>query len=510
MKKTFILVVLDGWGIGRNDETNPVYIANPKNFAWLNENFPVTSLQASGITVGLPWGEVGNSEVGHLTLGAGKVLYQYYPKITMMIRDKTFFSNTALKDACAHARKNNSAVNLIGLLSKGNVHASIEHIQALLQMMELEKIDHVRLHLFADGKDTQPHTLEALLSALPKAKIATLTGRYYAMDRNKNWSLTRIAYENITGQSGTRLENAHPAIEATYKRGLTEEYLPPLCFGDDSAVQENDAIIFFNFREDSMRQLAESFIIKGFSEFPVKDFQNLYVATMTVYEDRFAVPVICPAEEILNPLGKVLSDAGKTQLRLAETYKYAHVTLFFNGYRETPLPNEYRIVMPSISTARIEDHPEMMAGQITDRLLDAIQSHGFDFILVNYANADTIAHTANYEAGIRAVETIDKELGRILKVAINPETVLMITSDHGNIEEMLNPSTGLPESQHDASPVPFYLIAPEFKGRKFTNWRNLSSETMGSIADVAPTILELMQIRKPPEMTGRSLLEGIV
>ena len=510
MKKTFILVVLDGWGIGRNDESNPVYIANPKNFAWLNENFPVTSLQASGISIGLPWGEVGNSEVGHLTLGAGKILYQYYPKITMTIQDKTFFSNPALKDACAHARKNNSAVNFIGLLSRGNVHASLEHIQALLKMAEMEKIENVRLHLFADGKDTPPKTLELFLREIPKEKIATLTGRYYAMDRTKNWALTRIAYENLTGQAGSLVADARPTIEATYKRGLTEEYLPPLRLGEDKIIQENDALVFFNFREDSIRQLAESFIVKGFSEFPVKDFKNLYIATMTRYEERFGVPIICSSESIENPLGKVLSDAGKNQLHLAETYKYAHVTFFFNGYRELPFLNEYRTVIPSISTARVEEHPEMMAGPITDRLIDATESHGFDFILVNYSNPDTIAHTANYEAGLRAVEVIDKEIGRLLKVAINPDTVLIITSDHGNIEEMINPTTARPESQHDANPVPLYLIAPEFKGRKFTNWGNLSGETMGSLADVAPTILELMGIQKPPEMAGRSLLEGIV
>lgn len=510
MKKTFVLVVLDGWGLGRSDETNPIYIVNPKNFAWLNENFPVTSLQTSGISVGLPWGEVGNSEVGHLTLGAGKVLYQYYPKITMMIWDKTFFLNPALKNACAHARKNNSAINFVGLLSKGNVHASLDHVQALLKMAEMEKIENVRLHLFADGKDTPPNTLESFLREIPKEKIATLTGRYYAMDRTKNWALTQIAYDNITGRAGSPVADARPAIEATYKRGLTEEYLPPLRLGKDKIVRENDALVFFNFREDSIRQLAESFIIKGFDKFPVKDFKNLYVATMTQYEEYFAVPIICPSESIENPLGKVLSDAGKNQLRLAETYKYAHVTSFFNGYREAPFVNEYRTVIPSMPTARIEERPEMMAGPITDRLIDAVQSHGFDFILVNYSNPDTVAHSANYDAGLQTVEIMDKEIGRLLSVAINPETVLIITSDHGNIEEMINPITAHTESQHDANPVPLYLIAPEFKGRRFVNWRNLPGETMGSLADVAPTILELMGIQKPIEMTGRSLLEGIL
>ncbi len=510
MKKTFILVILDGWGIGKNDESNPVYVVNPKNFAWLKDNFPMTSLQASGISVGLPWGETGNSEVGHLTLGAGKILYQYYPKITLAIRDKTFFSNPALTNAFAHARENNSAVNLVGLLSTANVHASLEHIEALLKMAEMEKVENVKLHLFADGKDNPPNTLETFLKKIPKEKLATLTGRYYAMDRKKNWALTQTAYENLTGQGGTLSADPDAAIQATYARGLTEEYLPPLRFGINKSIQENDAVIFFNFREDSIRQLAEAFIIPGFSYFPVKDFKNLYIITMTRYEDKFTVPVVFPTDVVESPLGKVLSDAGKNQLRLAETYKYAHVTSFFNGHRELPFLNEYRILIPSAPAPHAEDHPEMMAGPLTDRLIEAIQSHGFDFILANYSNADTIGHTANYDAGLRTVEELDKQIGRLLKVTINSETVLVITSDHGNIEEMIDPVTGLPESQHDPNPVPFYLIAPEFKGKKFVNWKNLANETMGSLADVAPTILELMGIEKPLDMTGRSLLEGLI
>lgn len=509
-KKTVILVILDGWGIGRDDESNPIHVANPKNLQWLKENFPMTSLQASGIAVGLPWGEVGNSEVGHLTLGAGKTLYQYYPKITTAIRDKSFFENPALLGAFLHAKKNNSAVNLVGLLSKGNVHASLEHLQALLDMAEQKSFSNVQLHLFADGKDCQPKTVLEFLKEIPQEKLATLTGRYYAMDRNNNWRLTEVAYQNLTGQGGKVVNDPTPDIEATLAKGLTEEYLPPLRFGDEKSIHDNDAVIFFNFREDSIRQLAEAFIVKNFASFPVRQFQNLYFATMTHYEDQFSVPVAFQADNVEMPLGRVLSEAGKNQLRLSESYKYAHVTYFFNGYREEPFKNEYRALIPSISTPKPEEHPELMAGPITDRLLEAAQSLAFDFILVNYANGDTIAHTASYDASIKAVEVIDEQIGRLLKVAVRDEIALLITSDHGNVEEVLNPQTFLPESQHDFNPVPLYLVAPEFRGRKFLNWKNIENETMGSLADVAPTILELFGVTKPPEMTGRSLLEGLV
>jgi 2,3-bisphosphoglycerate-independent phosphoglycerate mutase len=508
MKRSVILVVLDGWGIGRKDESNPIYVVKPKNLGWLEDNFPLTSLQASGIAVGLPWGEVGNSEVGHLTLGAGKILYQYYPKITMAIRDKSFFKNQAIRDAFIHAQKNGSSVNLLGLLTDANIHASVEHLEALIKMADAENVP-VKLHLFADGKDSAPRSAEKLLKRIPLDKLATFIGRYYAMDRNQNWNLTELAYETMTGGDIAASSDAVEALNETFKKGLTEEYLPPVRI-NNQIIEDGDAVIFFNFREDSIRQLAAAFVLKQFTKFPTKNFKNLYIATMTNYDDSFVVPVAFRADTVTNPLGKVLSDAGKTQLRLAETYKYAHVTYFFNGYREPPFKSEYRILVPSLSTPHPEEHPEMMASAITDRLIEAAQNSAFDFVLVNYSNPDTIAHTSNYQAALKAVEIIDNEIGRFLKVAVNPQTAVLITSDHGNLEEMISPITGLPESQHDPNPVPFYLIAPEFKGRKFLNWGNIENETMGTLADVAPTVLELLGIPKPKEMTGRSLLENLI
>jgi len=505
-----ILIILDGWGIGRNDESNPIYTVNPPVFKFLQDNYPTTSLQASGINVGLPWGEVGNSEVGHLTLGAGKILYQYFPKITMAIQDGSFFENKSFKDAFAHVKENNSTIHFAGLLSHGNVHASLEHIDALLKMAEKEGVTNVQLHLFADGKDVPPRSIESFLKKIPRDKIATLIGRYYAMDRNGSWRLTQVAYELMTGNLGTLVEDPIPTIKSTFDKGLTEEYLPALKLRQDAGIKDNDSLIFFNYREDSIRQLAESFILPDFDGFPVKKIQNLYIATMTHYEDSLDIPVAFPPDTVSDTLGKVLSDTGRNQLRLAETYKYAHVTYFFNGLREPPYKGEYRALIPSISTPNPDTHPEMMASGITDRLIEAIQDNSFDFILVNYANGDTMGHTSNYQAAEAAVKTINDQLDRVLKFSEKTKPIIIITADHGNIEEMINPITALPESQHDPSPVPLYLIAPEYKGRKFTNQDNIALETLGSLADVAPTILELMKIPQPPEMTGRSLMDSLI
>jgi 2,3-bisphosphoglycerate-independent phosphoglycerate mutase len=507
-KRTYVLIVLDGWGIGRDDKSNPIYVAKPASFAWLHDNYPVTSLQASGIAIGLPWGEVGNSEVGHLTLGAGKVLYQYYPKIMMAIQDGTFFENKVLKDACAHARESGGAINFAGLLTAANVHASLNHLKALIKMAEQEKVSKINLHLFADAKDSPPHTVEKFLKEVPPQYLASLMGRYYGMDRQGDWRLTEAAYKTMTGQFGPLVQDPIASIEANYKQGVTEEYLPPMRFADDKKVQDGDALFFFNYREDSIRQLASSFIAHPFDKFATLDFKNLYIGTMSHYDDSFNVPVAFPADTVENPIGKVISDHGLTQLRLAESYKYAHVTYFFNGLREAPFPNEYRTLIPSNESLHPEEHPEMMAKPITDRLVEAMENRAFDFILVNYANPDTIAHTADYDAGVLAVRVIDREIGRVLKTAESSGALVAITGDHGNMEEMINPMTGLPESQHDPSPVPFYLMGEEFKGKRFINQDSLAAETLGSLADVAPTLLEIMNIPKPAEMSGRSLLDG--
>ena len=314
----------------------------------------------------------------------------------------------------------------------------------------------------------------------------------------------------MIGKVGQITADPAPIIEALYAQGSTEEYLPGIRFAENKNIQNGDSVIFFNYREDSIRQIASAFIKKDFAHFPVTPLNDMYIATMTHYDDAFDVPVIFPPDNVENPFGKVISDLGLTQLRIAETYKYAHITYFFNGLHEPPFPGEFRTVVPSNMTAHPEDHPEMMAGAITDRLIESLQTGGFDFILVNYANPDTIAHTANYNAALEAIKVIDAQIARVVKLAENPDTTIIITSDHGNVERMIDEATGMPQSQHDASPVPLYLIGAQFKGKHFVNSNSLALETLGSLADVAPTMLQIMGIKKPEDMSGSSLLDGLI
>ena len=510
MRKTLVLIVLDGWGLGARNESNPIYASQLPTFKFLEETYPMTSLEASGINVGLPWGEVGNSEVGHLTIGAGKVLYQHFPRISLAIRNESFFSNQVLKDAFAHARKNNSAIHFVGLLTKGTTHAALEHIQALVAMAGREQFDNFKLHLFGDGKDGPPRMFEPLFDQLPKEKVASIIGRYYAMDREQDWTLTKTAYDTIAGENGPLVESPKQLVDSTYERGMSEEYLPPMRLQADGAIKDNDAVVFFNFREDSIRQLAEAFLIPNFDKFPVKKFANLHVTTFTRYEEKLTAPVAFPEDAVEKPLGWVVAEAGKTQLRLAENYKYAHVTYFFNGYREAPFKDEYRVLIPSVQTPRPAEHPEMMATAITDRLLQALENQSFDFMLVNYANPDTIGHTGNYEAAVAAVKVIDREIGRIVPAIEKSGAILVITSDHGNVERVYDPLTGRAETQHDPNPVPFYLVSAEHKGRSFFNSSDPYMQTGGSLADVAPTVVELMDLPKPPEMEGLSLMSNLI
>ncbi len=506
MRKTVVLLILDGWGIGEENSSNPIYAAEPKNFLWIKEHYPTTTLQASGISVGLPWSEIGNSEVGHLTLGAGKVLYQYFPRITLAIHDGSFFKNPALTGAFDHAKKNNSLVHLVGLLSKTNIHSSVEHLEALLRLGEQKGVT-VYVHLFADGKDSPARSMEELLRRVPEDQVASIIGRYYAMDREKKWRLTKEAYDTLLGKSEISTGTIKEALAATYARGLTEEFLPGLRVNPKAGIRGNDVVIFFNFREDGMRQLAEAFCIQEFKHFPVERFVNLYVATMTQYENDLKVPVAFPPQVIKYPLGKIIEHEGKNQLRLAETYKYAHVTYFFNGYREAPFKNEYRVLIPSIATPHADEHPEMMASAVTDRLLPTLENQAFDFILVNYANPDVVAHTGNYDAAIKAVKAVDAELGRILGVR-TPEITLVVTADHGNVEAILDLFTGRAAGHHNPNPVPLCIIGERFQNRKFVNG-NIWTEPLGVLSDVAPTILDLMDIPKPKEMDGHSLLEHL-
>ncbi len=517
MKQRVVLAILDGWGIGKKNATNPLHTYPPQAINELKSNYSIGSLQSSGIAVGLPWGEEGNSEVGHLTIGSGKIIYQHYPRITLAVRSGAFFKNQVLQNAFTHAKKNNSGVNLVGTLSKGNVHASIEHLEALLVSAKRAGLTDVRLHLFADGKDSPPRSLldlldqvETMIKSIGIGRVASVIGRYFALDRDEHWNLTEAAYKTLVGQ-GSVVTDLPAEVAKNYAKDFGDEFFEPKLLGPNpTGIKNNDAVIFFDFREDSIRQLAASFLQKDFNRFPRGELSNIFYATMTHYSDNFDCPVISPPETITEPLGKVLADAGLTQMRVAETQKYAHVTYFFNGYRDAPYENEYRVLVPSQNIARPDEQPAMMAKEIATRVIEAVSGGGFDVVIANFANADVIAHTGNYEAAIETIKVLDQEISRITKSCLEQNAVLMITSDHGNIEVMLDARTGQPETKHDANLVPFYLIGRGYEKKKTSiEVERLEQEAMGLLADVAPTILEVLGVAKPKVMSGQSLLQNL-
>jgi 2,3-bisphosphoglycerate-independent phosphoglycerate mutase len=512
MRNTVVLIVLDGWGIGVEGDSNPIHVAKPKNIEYVKNNFPSGALQASGIAVGLPWGEEGNSEVGHLTMGAGKIIYQHYPRISLAVRDGSFFSNPTINGAFDHAQKNNSKVNLIGLVGEANVHSSMEHLQALIDLADRKKVDY-RIHVITDGRDSAPQSAFSLIEKLPQDKIGSIAGRFYAMDRDKRWDLTQRAYEMLVGNGATiPLSEIKNHLQQAYDKKLNDEFIVPALIGTtDNAVKDNDAIFFFNFREDRTRQMAESFVDPSFAEFPIKKFSNLLIASMTQLKEDFTIPVAFPPQRVDNPVGKVIAENQKSQLRIAETQKYAHVTFFFNGLNDKAFQNEYRILIPSRIIPQQDQDPVMMAPEITTRLLQAIEEETFDFILVNYANADMVAHTGNFDASLKAIGVIDEQVGKIVQTILQHNAVAIITSDHGNIERLFNPLTGEPETKHDTSPVPIYLVGSKYKKPQNPfDVKERERFMAGMLADIGPTILELMELPKPQEMTGESLIKSLL
>lgn len=514
MKRTVVLAVLDGYGIGAKDDTNPIYLAEPQTINYIRKNYLSGALQASGIAVGLPWGEEGNSEVGHLTLGAGKVIYQHLPRISLAIKNKSFFTNEVLAKVFAHGK--NSRVHLAGLLTDGSVHASFDHLEALVQYAKAAGVTKLSLHLFTDGKDSAPRSAPTLLQKIATVleregigEIASIGGRFYALDRDDHYDRTKKAYDAIVGK-GPRAQYAVSPIEQSYASGLEDEFVTPATVNPDACVKDGDAVIFFNFREDSIQQLAKAFVVPGFDKFPVIPADKLTVATFTGYNPKFTVPVAFPMERVDMPLGKVLADKGLVQLRIAETEKYAHVTYFFDGLANATFQNEYRIMIPSQNVARHDEHPEMMAGEIANRAVQAIEEGGSDFILVNFANPDIIAHTGNLEATRAAVTATDGALARVLDACLKHDAVLVMTADHGNAERLRNPLTGAAETKHDPSPVPVAIVGKEFTSVK-TDAEFAASETeiAGVLSDVAPTILRMMNIPQPEEMTGENLIPNL-
>ena len=516
------LVVLDGWGIGKENFSNAIYRAGSPNIDEIKKYYPMTTLQASGAAVGLPYNEAGNSEVGHLTIGSGQILYQYSVRISQSIRNGSFFQNPALLEAFNCAKQNNSALHLIGLFSDNIVHSSYEHLIALVDFANKLKIEKVNLHLFADGRDSLPTKGKDLMKQLKKdlqmrgqGKIASLAGRFYGMDRDKNWLRTKKAYDILVFGKGKIINDEIAYFEESYKEGITDEFIVPALItnqgGPSSAniIQEKDAVIFFNFREERMRQLAEVFCNPDFKEFPVKKFEELKIVTFTQYRKDFPFSVAFPPQTISTCLAKILSENGKRQLHLAETEKYAHITYFFNGLKEEPYPGEYWVIIPSIKTLHLENYPQLRAPEITARLFQAFEENIYDFILVNYANPDLIGHTGNLDAGIECAKIIDSEIQKIILEARKFDYTLIITSDHGNLERMMNPLTGQVETEHDINLVPFYLIDHRWRRintRAEKEIKEIEKIAGGMLADVAPTILEIFGIMPPKEITGQSLL----
>ncbi len=520
MTGPLVLIILDGWGISFESQYNVLRKTNLPTVEKMNKFYPLVTLQASGISVGLLWGEPGNSEVGHMTLGAGRINYQNLPRITLAIQNKTFFQNEAFIQAIDNAQKNNGALHLMGLLGEGSVHSYIDHLYALLELAKKHGMKKLFIHLFTDGRDSSPQSginlvekIEERLKFSGSGRIASLCGRNWAMDRNNNWDRIEKAYLMLTEGKGTPVKNFSNYFKESYAKGVYDEYLEPAVMMEKekplATIQDGDSVIFFNFREDRARQLTKAFSLPSFNSFPRSKKLKIKFVTMTEYEKDLPVLVAFPPKEIKNTLGEVLSLNHLRQLRVAETEKYAHVTYFFNGGKEEPFSGEDRILVPSPIVSSFDQAPEMSAAKITEKVLEALALEKYSFILINYANADMVGHTAKEDACVKAVITIDKNLSILIPEVLKKKGSLLITADHGNIEEIKNIQTGKPNTEHTTNPVPLWYITPENHRARERNPEEIlkqESQVEGILSDVAPTILDILGIKKPQEMTGESLL----
>lgn len=511
--KPVVLVVMDGVGVNPGNPESTWKYANTPTFKNLEKFFPFTTLQASGVAVGLPWGHEGNSEVGHLTMGAGKTLFHHLPRIISSIKDGSFFKNEVLLNASNFAKKNNGAVHLIGLFSSGFVHAYSDHLYALLDFCKNENLSKVYLHLFTDGRDS-PHDESAeYFSKLEEkmtqdyqfAKIVSISGRDFAMDRDKNWEKVEKAARCFLDGAGHKFESAVSYIKNSYSEGINDEFIEPgsVIFGEGQ-IKNGDSVIFYNFREDSMRELVSLMLKK----------EDVFFVTMTEYEKTLKASVVFPPIDFLSPLSKIISENNLSQFKIAETEKYAHVTYFFNGGAEDPFPKEERILIDSPKVKNFDMAPEMSAEKITNVVLENIQK--YDFILANFANGDMVGHTGNFDATVKALEYVDFCVGRIVSGVLDPPTggggVVVVTADHGNAEEKIYSQSGERRTKHNLNPVPFFVVAPEFKLKKPLTDAEVAqkyNETKGILTDVAPTVLELLGLPKHSKMTGINLLPKI-
>ena len=502
--KPVLLLILDGWGHREDSAHNAIAKANAPNWRHLLATWPHTLVETHGEYVGLPHGQMGNSEVGHMNIGSGRIVYQDLTRIDAAIADGSFFENAALVGACDAAKRSGGTLHLLGLVSPGGVHSHEDHIVAMLDLAARRGVSRIAVHAFLDGRDTPPRSagaslrkLDAKCASIPGARIASVSGRYFAMDRDKRWDRVKLAYDAVANaDSPLHAASALEALELAYARGENDEFVKPTVVGEGARVADGDAIVFMNFRADRARELSHAFVDADFSGFARgRTIRLSAFVSLTDYEKGLAVTAIAyPAQSMQNSLGEYLASLGLAQLRIAETEKYAHVTFFFSGGREAPFPNEERILVPSPHVATYDLQPEMSCPEVTDRLVEAIASKRFDFIVCNIANADMVGHTGIEAAAIKAVEAVDVALGRLTKAIVDAGGEMLISADHGNLEQMLD-ANGIAHTQHTVGPVPLVYV-----GRKATLHH-------GALRDLAPTVLALMNLPQPAEMTGHSLVE---
>ena len=516
MKKV-LLIIMDGWGLSPLKEGNATYLAKTPNLDWVYDNYPKTSISASGLDAGVTPGEVGNSEVGHLNLGSGRVVWENLPRIDQAIEKGSFFQNQSLLKVAEHVKAGDSSLHLVGLCSLGGVHSTLNHLYALLKFAHDKEIEKVYIHMITDGRDTAPQVakddveqIKNKISEIGVGKIATIIGRFYAMDRDKHFERISKAYNLWVKGEGDKYSDPKEGILANYKASADDEKLGACLIDEQGIIKAGDGIIFFNFRSDRMRQILETFESDSFSEFQRQKVENLSMVTMTSYFDNQLSPVIFPPLNMSNILADVIEDAGFSQCHIAETEKYAHVTYFFNGGEEKPHKHEDQVLVPSPRVESYATVPGMSAAAVKDKVIEAL-SKTYQFILVNFANGDMVGHTGNLEATVAAVEAVDNCIGEILTTATSKEFTVIITADHGNCEVMINPIDKKINKEHTTSPVPFVLL--DLAERPFTpqggtgfNHETLleysSNPTTGILADVAPTILSIMGVPKPEEMGG--------
>jgi 2,3-bisphosphoglycerate-independent phosphoglycerate mutase len=522
--KPVVLIVMDGWGVAPSVDGNAIAKADTPNFNKFLKNYPTMTVHASGNEVGLLFGEMGNSEVGHLNIGAGRVYYQSCPRINRSIDDGSFFENPAFQSAIEKVKQRNSKIHLVGLVSSGNVHSSNEHLYALLELCKKEKLTkNVFIHAILDGRDALYNSgrefileLEEKITSLKVGKIASISGRYYAMDRDNRWDRCEKAYRAIAeGKADRYSEDPIVAIDEAYaQKNYDEEFIPTVLTSKDkpiTTIEDDDAVIFFNFRPDRGRELAEAFAVPSFNKFNKQYLKDLFVVTMTEYEKNLPAAVAFAPMVVHNCLAEVISKAGLKQMHVAETEKYAHVTFFLNGTVEDPFPGEERLLIPSARVASYDQKPEMSALEITKQVNKIIDKGKHDFIVLNLANADMVGHTGNLEAGMKACKVIDKCLGDIANHALAQNGVVVITADHGNAEEMSNLQTGEIDKEHSTNPVPLIIIGKDFLGQAGPSGDppegDLSlMQPVGVLADVAPTVLKLLGVEQPEDMTGEALI----